>query len=77
VRRGEGAQAADREASSCNAVQLPRFLVYFFAFKVKVVDSAPPPTVIGFSQINDKINFNNFIEIGRSLNSLLFTPCHM
>ena len=29
MRRG-GDQAADREASSCNAVQLPRFLVIFF-----------------------------------------------
>ena len=29
MRRGEGGQAADREASSCNAPQLPRFLVIF------------------------------------------------
>jgi len=28
----QGGQAADREASSCNAAQLPRFLVCFYFF---------------------------------------------
>ena len=42
-----GGQAADREASSCNAPQLPRFLVFFYFFAICICrreSARHPPT---------------------------------